>query len=120
MRRVNELLREVIAEEVARLKDPGLGFVTITGVDTSPDLRAARVFYTVLGDQEQRDATEAALERARTRIKTVVGSQVRLKYLPDLGFEYDSAVERGLRMEELLHEIGEADGDDEGVAGQGG
>jgi ribosome-binding factor A len=50
MRRVNELLRESIAEEIARLKDPGLGFVTITGIDTAPDLRSARVYYSVLGD----------------------------------------------------------------------
>lgn len=111
MRRVNELLREVIADEVARLKDPGLGFVTITGVDTSPDLRSARVFYTVLGDEAQRAETQAALGRARSRIRAVTGSQVRLKYLPDLSFQYDEAVDRGLRMEKLLHDLEEEDGD---------
>lgn len=110
MRRVNELLREVIAEEVARLKDPGLGFVTITGVDTAPDLRVARVYYSVLGDEDQRQETAAALERARSRIRTAAGRQVRLKYLPDLQFEPDEAVERGLRINELLREIEEEGG----------
>lgn len=117
MRRVNELLREVIASEVARLKDPGLGFVTITAVSTAPDLRAARVFYTVLGDEAQRESTEGALERARPRIKTAVGSQVRLKYLPDLKFEYDEAIETGMRMERILHELEEGGADDGGSSG---
>lgn len=109
MRRVNELLREVIADEVAKLKDPGLGFVTITGVDTTPDLRAARVYYTVLGEPGQREETQAALERATSRIRAATGDQVRLKYLPTLDFEYDEAIERGLRMEQLLRTLGEED-----------
>lgn len=111
MRRINELLREVIAEEVARLKDPGLGFVTITGVETSPDLRVARVYYSVLGDDEQRTDTAAALQRASSRVRAATGEQVRLKYLPRIEFEFDESVERGMRMEELLRDLG---GDDEG------
>jgi ribosome-binding factor A len=107
MRRVNESLREVIAEEVSRLKDPGLGFVTITGVDTAPDLRAARVYYSVLGDAEQHEATAAALRRAKPRIRGAVGDRVRLKYLPDLEFEFDESIDRGFRMEELLRRLGE-------------
>lgn len=107
MRRVDESLREVIADEVARLKDPGLGFVTITGVETSPDLRAARVYYSVLGDEEQRAATAAALRRARPRLRGVLGDKVRLKFLPDLVFEYDESIDRGLRMDALLRELGE-------------
>jgi ribosome-binding factor A len=109
MRRVNELLHEVIADEVARLKDPGLGFVTITGVDTAPDLRAARVYYTVLGDDEQRQRTQAALERASSKIRAATGDQVRLKYLPSLGFEYDESIEHGLHMEQLLRSLKEED-----------
>lgn len=107
MRRVNESLREVIADEVSRLKDPGLGFVTITGVDTAPDLRAARVFYSVLGDEAQHEATAAALRRAKPRIRGAVGDRVRLKYLPDLVFEFDETIDRGFRMEELLRRLGE-------------
>ena len=106
-RRVNELLREVIAEEVARLKDPGLGFVTITGVDTAPDLRSARVYYSVLGDEGQQEATGEALERSAPHIRHEVGRQVRLKYLPELRFETDEAIERGLRMEQLLRDLRE-------------
>jgi ribosome-binding factor A len=111
MRRVNELLREVIADEVARLKDPGLGFVTITAVDTAPDLRTARVFYTVLGDEDQRESTEEALQRAAPRVRALTGSQVRLKYLPELRFVFDQSVERGLSMEQLLRDLEEDHGD---------
>lgn len=121
MRRVDETLREIIADELTRLKDPGLGFVTITGVETSPDLRAARVFWTVLGDEEQRAETAAALQRARARIRSAAGEQIRLKYLPDLVFTYDVSIDRGMRMERLLHELEEG-GDDrtaDGVAGGG-
>ncbi len=109
MRRVNEILREVIAEEVAALKDPRIGFVTITGVDTSPDLRNARVYYSVLGDDEERAATGKALQHAAPHIQAAVGGQVRLKYLPRLHFVVDEAVERGLRMEELLRGLHAAD-----------
>lgn len=107
MRRVNELLREVIAAEVMRLKDPGVGFLTITGVDTAPDLRSARVYYSVLGDEEQQAATRAALNRAASHIRAAVAGQIRLKYVPELRFEVDEAVERGLRMEQLLRDLRE-------------
>lgn len=121
MRRVNESLREVIADEVSRLKDPGLGFVTITGVDTAPDLRAARVYYSVLGDAEQHEATAAALRRAKPRIRGAVGDRVRLKYLPDLVFEFDESIDRGFRMEELLRRLGEeGDGGSHAEPAEGG
>ena len=119
MRRVNELLREVIADEVARLKDPGLGFVTITGVDTAPDLRAARVYYSVLGDAGQQKETAAALERASSRIRAATGGQVRMKYLPKIEFELDESIERGVRMEALFRQLGEEESD-EGSPAEGG
>jgi ribosome-binding factor A len=113
MRRVDESLREVIAEEVGRLKDPGLGFLTITGVSTSPDLRAARVYYSVLGDEAERASTQAALDRAAPHVQAVVGREIRLKYNPRLEFVYDESIERGIRLERLLHEIEEGgDSDD--------
>jgi ribosome-binding factor A len=105
MRRVDESLLEVIAGEVTRLKDPGLGFVTITGVATSPDLRNARVFYSVIGDDDQQERTQAALERAAPRLQGVVGREVRLKYNPRLAFVFDESIEQGLRIDRLLHEI---------------
>jgi len=109
MRRVDEQMRHVVAEEVARLKDPGLGFVTVTGVDTSPDLRHARVYYSVLGDAEQRASTAAALARASGRVRSAVGERVRLKYLPKIDFEFDESVDRGIRMDELLRDLGSDD-----------
>ena len=107
LRRVNESLKEAIADEIGRLTDPGLGFLTITGVDTVPDLRSARVYYSVLGDDAESEQTAAALERARSHIRSEVGKRVRLKYLPDLRFERDEAIEQGLRIERLLTEIRE-------------
>ena len=109
MRRVDESLREVIAAEVGRLKDPGVGFVTVTGVATSPDLRAARVYYSVLGDEDDRAATQAALDRAAPHVQGVVGREIRLKYNPKLHFVYDESIERGMRLEQLLHEIEDDD-----------
>jgi ribosome-binding factor A len=105
MRKVNELLREVIAEEVGNLKDPRIGFVTITGVDTSPDLRTAIVYYSVLGSPEEQAATAAALDHARPHFQSVVGRQVRLKYTPRLTFRVDESIERGIRISSLLHEL---------------
>jgi ribosome-binding factor A len=107
LRKVNEAVHHVVADEVERLKDPGLGFVTITGVEASPDLRSARVYYSVLGDEDQRRETAAALLRASSRIRAVVGRQVRLKFLPELLFEPDGAIERGLRMEAILRRLRE-------------
>ncbi len=110
MRRVNELLREVIAEELRSLKDPAIGFVTITAVDTSPDLRNAQVFYTSFGSKEEQAASSAGLERATPHLRSRLAAQVRLKYTPALHFKVDNSVEYGMRIESLLREIGD-DGD---------
>ena len=105
MRKVNELLREVIADAVTSLKDPGLGFLTITGVDTSPDLRTAVVFYSVLGSAEDRKATAAALDRATPRIQAIEGSQIRMKYTPRLTFRVDASIEEGEKIDRLLKDV---------------
>ncbi len=105
MRKVNELLREVIAEAVVSLKDPGIGFLTITGVDTSPDLRAAWVFYSVLGTDEEREATADALERAAPHLQEVAARQVRLKYTPRLTFRLDPSIGEGLKIDRLLQDL---------------
>ena len=120
LRRVNVRLPEVVADEVERLKDPGLGFVTITAVDTAPDLRSARVYYSVLGDDDQHEATQAALGRAAGRIRSVIGRRVRLKYVPELRFEPDAAIEQGLRIEQILREIREEHGDSDGSGSESG
>ena len=113
LRRINVRIREVIADEVERLKDPGLGFVTITGVDTAPDLRSARVYYSVLGDDAQHEATQAALRRAAGRLRREIGRRVRIKYLPELRFEPDGAIEHGQRIEQILRDIREEQRDDD-------
>lgn len=107
MRKVNELLREVIAEAITSLKDPGIGFLTITGVDTSPDLRNAFVFYTVLGTEEEERATGEALERAAPHIQELAGNQIRMKYTPRLTFRVDPSVGEGIKIDRLLKDLGD-------------
>lgn len=107
MRKVNELLREVIAEGLGGLKDPGLGFVTITGVDTAPDLRSAVVYYSSLGTDEEQEETAAALDRATPRLQAQMAGQIRIKYTPQLRFAVDPSIEEGLRIDRILHDIAE-------------
>lgn len=113
MRRVNAILLEAIAGEVAELKDPRIGFVTVTGVDTTPDLRSAIVYFSVLGSEEEQAATGEALRSAATHVQTEVGHKVRLKYTPRLEFRVDESIEQGVRMSRLLRELG-ADEDEHG------
>jgi len=98
MRKVNELIREVVAEEIGRLKDPRLGFITITGAVTAPNLRTSRVFYSSIGGKDN----QAGLEAAASRIQSALARQARLKYTPVLKFETDPSIEEGLRMSKLL------------------
>ncbi|MBA3366747.1 MAG: 30S ribosome-binding factor RbfA [Actinobacteria bacterium] len=105
MRRVNESLREVLSEAVGELKDPRIGFVTLTGVDTSRDLRHARVFVSVLGPERKRRATLAVLAAAHGVLQAHIGRELRLKRTPQLEFEYDPTVERGVRMSQLIDEL---------------
>jgi ribosome-binding factor A len=105
MRRVNEALREVLAEAVVELKDPRIGFVTITGVHTAPDLREARVYVSVLGSRRKREATLAGLSAAHGVLQARIATELRLKRTPQLAFEYDPSVERGVRMTQLIDEL---------------
>ena len=103
--RVSEEFREILAEEIPKLKDPRVGFVTVTGVSVTADLRHARVFYTALGDDRARRATAAALRSARGHLRRVVGGQVRMKVLPDLEFEEDESIETADRIESVLRRL---------------
>ena len=103
--RVSEEFREILAEEIPRLKDPRVGFVTVVGVRVTPDLRRARVFYTTMGDERARRATAAALRSARGHLRKVIGDQVRMKVLPDLEFEEDESVQTADRIEQLLRQV---------------
>jgi ribosome-binding factor A len=102
MQRVGEEFREILAEEIPKLKDPRVGFVTVVGVKVSPDLRHAWVAYTSMGDDKAKAGTRAALRSARPHLRAVIGRQVRLKYLPELDFEEDMTYEQGQRIDELI------------------
>jgi ribosome-binding factor A len=105
MRRVNEAIREVLAASVLELKDPRIGFVTVTGVKTSPDLRHARVFVSVLGSESKRERSLEGLAAAHGVLQAKLARELRLKRTPQLAFEYDPSVERGVRMTQLIDEL---------------
>ena len=109
MRRVNEAVREVLSEAVGELKDPRIGFVTVTGVETSPDLRHARVFVSVLGSEAKRERTLEGLAAAHGVLQAKVAHELRMKRTPQLAFQYDPAVERGVRMTQLIDELAPRD-----------
>lgn len=105
MRRVDEAVRAVLSDAITQqLKDPRVGFVTVTSVKTSPDLRHARVFVSVLGDEQARSETLAGLESAIGFLQRRVASELRLKHTPAITFAYDDSVDRGMRINELLAE----------------
>jgi ribosome-binding factor A len=105
MRRVNESVRQVLAEALPDLKDPRIGLVTITGVVTSPDLRVATVYVSVLGNARKRRATLEGLASAHGLLQAQLARQLRMKRTPELTFEYDLSVERGVRMTQLIDEL---------------
>ena len=105
MRRINELMREVIGGAIAsELEDPRIGFVTVTAVETSPDLRSARVFVSVLGSEEERDATLEGLASSHGILQAQIAREMRIKRTPTLTFHSDDSIERGARLSELLDE----------------
>src|SRR5437588_1843090 len=105
MRRVNESLKEVLSEGIGELKDPRIGFVTVTGVEASRDLRHARVFVSVLGAERKREASLAGLSAAHGVLQARIARELRMKRTPQLTFEYDPSVERGVRMSKLIDEL---------------
>jgi ribosome-binding factor A len=111
MRRVNEAIREALAEAVGELKDPRIGFVTVTGVKTSPDLRQARVYVSVLGNVRKREQTLQGLESAHGVLQSRLASELRMKRTPQLTFEYDPSVAEGVRMSQLIDELAPDDND---------
>jgi ribosome-binding factor A len=103
MRRVNEAVREVVSARLAEgVKDPRIGFVTVTSVDTSTDLRQARVYVSVLGSDEERAETLAGLQSAHGLFQQTVASELRMKRTPTLQFVFDESIDRGMRITELL------------------
>jgi ribosome-binding factor A len=105
MRRVNESVRAVVAETVRDLKDPRIGLVTVTGVRVTPDLREATVYVSVLGGAKKRRSTIAGLQSAHGVLQARINEQLNLRRTPQLTFEYDESVERGVRMTALIDEL---------------
>jgi ribosome-binding factor A len=109
--RVGEEFREILAEAIQGLKDPRVGFVTVTGVKVSPDLRVAWVSYSVLGDDRALAGTRAALRSAAPHLRRELGRQIRLKVTPELRFELDTSVATTERIDELLEQTHRMEGD---------
>ena len=105
MEKVQRLARQVLGEEIQNLKDPRVGFATITAVKITPDLRHARVWVSVLGSDDEVKDTMAGLNSARPYLRTELGRQMRMKYLPELMFELDTGAEEAQRLDEILHKI---------------
>jgi ribosome-binding factor A len=105
MRRVNEAVREVLSARIAEgFSDPRIGFVTLTSVETSPDLRHARVYVSVLGDETEREDTLAGLASAHGLLQAAIARELRMKRTPTLEFVFDESIDRGMRISELLDE----------------
>jgi ribosome-binding factor A len=105
MRRVNESVREVLSEGIGALQDPRIGFVTVTRVETSTDLRHARVFVSVLGSERKRERTLEGLASAHGVLQSRIADELRMKRTPQLTFEYDPSVEYGVRMSKMIDEL---------------
>ncbi len=111
--RVAEEFREILAEEIQRLKDPRIGFVTVIGVQVTADLRRAWVSYSVLGDDKQQRATAAGLRSATAHLRRTLGRQVRLRKLPELEFQMDQTIAQHQRIEEIIERLHRAEGSDD-------
>ena len=114
--RLNQLLQEIVAEEVERLDDDRLGFLTIVGVEIEPDLRRAVVWYTALdSDESDADLVEALADH-RTRIQGAIGRQARMKRTPELTFRPDAVIRQAERVEQILRDLGDEGGQGDGDA----
>ena len=113
MRRVDALIRQVLSEHIGELKDPRIGFVTVTGVRTTADLKQATVYVSVLGNERKRARTIDALQSAHGVLQAQIAREIRIKRTPQLAFEYDPSVEHGVRMTKLIDDLAPDDPDDE-------
>jgi len=109
--RVNHLIQEVLAEEIELIDDDDLVMVTITGCDVSPDLRHAKVFISAFGDSDRRDRAVEALQRNKGRLKRAMSKSTRMKFLPELHFFVDPSIEIGFKIEKIIQEVHDKDGE---------
>lgn len=104
--RIASLIQTELSEAVLKkLKDPRIGFVTLTGVDVSPDLKEARVYYSVLGKEKEKEQTQQALERAAGFLQHEIAEALKLRFTPKLTFHLDESLEEGMRIERILKEL---------------
>ncbi|HEY4620738.1 MAG TPA: 30S ribosome-binding factor RbfA [Gaiellaceae bacterium] len=108
-RRVNEAILQVLSDAVPTLKDPRIGFVTITGVEATRDLMQATVWVSVLGSERERERTLAGLEAAHGVLQARIARELRLRRTPVLAFAYDPGVERGVRLTQMIDELAPQD-----------
>lgn len=113
--RVSEAIhKEISALLVKGLKDPRIGFVTITAVEVTPDLHLARVYFTTLGEEKSRRETEKGLKSSVPYLRRELGRRLRMRYVPDLLFQYDASLDYGNRIDSLLRDLHTESGDDSG------
>ena len=103
--RLREEYRREVSDILRRMKDPRLGFVTVTDVDVSEDLRHVKVYVSVLGTEEDRRRTLEVLDQARGYVRTEAGQRIRLRHTPEITFHFDPSVERGARVMTILHQL---------------
>ena len=117
--RIGDLIKREIGDIIERgLKDPRIGFVTVTAVEISADLRHARIFFSVYGDEHVREKSRKGLESARFYIQGEIGRRLRLKYTPELSFQLDQSIAQGLRITKLIEKLQEeSDGKPPGSSG---
>jgi ribosome-binding factor A len=112
--RIGEEIRIELSMLLMReVKDPGVGFITLTEVTVTPDLQIARVYYTTIGDDKARQQTRRALERAKPFLRRQVGRRLQLRRVPELEFFFDESVERGDRIERIIQDLHKAETPDE-------
>lgn len=106
IKKVSETVKELVSEIIQRkIKDPRVGFVTITDAEVAPDLKEAKIYFTVLGGAKKRVEAQEALSHAAGFIRAELGKRIEMKYTPHLTFQYDESIERALRIEKLISKI---------------
>jgi ribosome-binding factor A len=114
-RRVNEAIRQVLSDVIPGLKDPRIGFVTVTGVEATKDFAYAKVFVSVLGSEREQEQTLDGLAAAHGVLQAHIARELRLRRTPVLTFEYDPTVERGVRLTQMIDELVPPELDDTGL-----
>jgi ribosome-binding factor A len=112
--RVAEEIKKEITQMLRdEIKDPRIGFITVTGVEVTPDIRYAKVFVSVYGDADAREQSLEALEKAKGFVRSEIGKRIRLRYAPEVSFKFDSSIEYGARIMKLLDEVKDTEKDHE-------